>query len=69
MEKYGVENDALVDGLRNEEHLLMREISQYMSGRKTAGEENNFLHAQNRLQAIRDKIMDLDMKKGRTPLV
>lgn len=69
MEKYGVENDALIDGLINEEHQLMREISQYMSGRKTAGEENNFLQAQNRLQSVRDKIMEIDMKKGRTPLV
>ena len=39
MEKYAVEDKDLIDGLRNEEHDLMIEISHYMSGQKTAESE------------------------------
>lgn len=61
MEKYAVEDKDLIDGLRNEEHDLMIEISHYMSGQKTAESEQRFSSAQNRLQSIRDKITNIDL--------
>lgn len=62
MEKYAVEDDALLSGLRNEEHTLMVEISRHMSGRKTAAEQGQFDVIQHRLNAIRDKITSIDLK-------
>lgn len=61
MEKYAVEDKDLIDGLRNEEHDLMIEISHYMSGQKTAESEQRFSSAQSRLQSIRDKITNIDL--------
>lgn len=61
MEKYAVDNQDLIDGLRNEEHELMIEISHYMSGQKTADDEQRFSRAQTRLQSIRDKITEIDL--------
>jgi len=61
MEKYAVEDKDLIDGLRNEEHDLMIEISHYMSGQKTAESEQRFSNAQSRLQSIRDKITNIDL--------
>jgi hypothetical protein len=61
MEKYAVEDKDLIDGLRNEEHELMIEVSHYMSGQKTADDEQRFSRAQTRLQSIRDKITEVDL--------
>ena len=61
MEKYAVEDKDLIDGLRNEEHDLMIEISHYMSGQKTAESEQRFSNTQSRLQSIRDKITNIDL--------
>lgn len=63
MEKYAVDNQDLIDGLRNEEHELMIEVSHYMSGQKTADDEQRFSRAQTRLQSIRDKITEIDLSR------
>lgn len=64
MEKYGALNEDLLDGLRNEEHDLMLKVSRYMSiQEKTAQENSEYNNTQNRLQQIRDKITELDLKK------
>jgi hypothetical protein len=71
MEKYAVENDDLAGDLRNEEHTLMAEMSRYMSGFKSAEEGDAMARTQNRLQAVRDKITEIDLgrKKQQVPLV
>lgn len=66
MEKYGVQEDDLISGLRDEEHQLMVEITSYMTGgEKTATEEATFRRRQSRLQIVRDKITEHDLKKFR----
>lgn len=65
MEKYAVQDDDLIEGLRNEEHELMLKMSQHMSGHKTAAEEREFYNIQNRLQAVRDKITQHDLFKNK----
>ena len=68
MEKFGVQEDDLISGLRDEEHDLMLIVSKHMSsGEKTAAEERDFQRTQNRLQNVRDKITDHDMKKMGNP--
>lgn len=62
MEKYAVQDEDLLNGLRNEEHQLMLQISHLMSGQKTAAEDSHFQQIQNRLQILRDKITSLDLK-------
>jgi len=64
MDKYAVEDDDLIEGLRNEEHDLMLKVSKYMSlQEKTAQEDSEFRSTQNRLQNVRDKITEHDLKK------
>lgn len=63
MEKYAVQDEDLIEGLRNEEHQLMLEVSRGMTGQKTAAEEQQFYALQNRLQAVRDKIAMYDLRK------
>lgn len=64
MEKYSALNEDLIEGLRNEEHALMLQISRYMSlQEKTAQEDDEYRRTQARLQHIRDKITELDLKK------
>lgn len=64
MEKYGVQEDHLISGLRDEEHNLMLKVSSYMSsGEKNAAEEREQLQIQTRLQAVRDRITEHDLKK------
>lgn len=64
MEKFGVNDSDLIEGLRNEEHNLMLEVAQYMNVmEKTAEEERSFKRAQARLQQVRDKITEHDLKK------
>jgi len=66
MEKYGVQEDDLISGLREEEHILMGEMAEYMiGGEKTATEESAFRRHQSRLQNVRDKITEHDLKKFR----
>lgn len=67
MEKYAVQDDDLLSGLRNEEHQLMCEVSSHMSGYKTAADDARFQQLQNRLQTVRDKITSLDLAKRGTP--
>lgn len=66
MEKYGVQEDDMIAGLRNEEHSLMLEVAQYMNGNeKTADEENRYQQVQNRLSIVRNAITEHDLKKLR----
>jgi len=66
MEKYAVQDEDLIEGLRNEEHDLMLKVSKYMNIlEKTADEESDFRGSQGRLQRIRDKITEYDLKKTR----
>lgn len=66
MEKFAVRDDDLIEGLRNEEHELMLKVAGHMIGiEKTAEQERDYQSAQNRLQMIRDKITDHDLKKTR----
>jgi len=64
MEKYAVQNDDLIQGLRNEEHTLMVQVSQHMSAghTKTAEDESRFQQVQNRLQVVRDQITAIDLR-------
>lgn len=67
MEKYGIQDVDLISGLRDEEHRLMLEVSGYMhTGEKTATEEHAFQQAQSRLQAVRAKITEHDLKNAQT---
>lgn len=64
MEKYAVQDDDLIEGLRNEEHELMLKMSSHMmGGEKTAEQEQDYQKAQNRLQSVRSKITEHDLKK------
>jgi hypothetical protein len=65
MEKFAVQEDDLLSGLRDEEHNLMLEVSSQMSGYKSADGGGGFLAAQSRLQAVRDKITELDLAKSK----
>ena len=69
MEKYAVQDIDLLGGLRDEEHNLMLEVSRHMSGYKTAEDNQKFDSLQNRLQSVRDKITEMDLKKMSTPEV
>ena len=65
MEKYGVQDEDLVAGLRDEEHDLMLVVSGHMSGgEKNASEERNFQQAQSRLQTVRDRITEHEDRKS-----
>lgn len=64
MDKYAIQDEDLVEGLRNEEHDLMLKVSNYMNIlEKTGQEEADFRNAQSRLQRIRDKVTEYDLKK------
>lgn len=66
MEKYGVQEDDMISGLRNEEHELMSKMSGYMANMdKTASEESDMQRTQSRLVAIRDRITAHDLKISR----
>lgn len=58
MEKYGAENQTLLDGLRDEEAQLMQQMQSLMSDKtKTAADKSQL---ENRLQQVRHKITELD---------
>lgn len=64
MEKYAILEEDLISGLRSEEHDLMRKISSYMGMQeKTAQQEADFRSTMSRLQTVRDKITDHDLKR------
>jgi len=64
MEKYGVADDDLISGLRDEEHQLMLKVLHHMhGGEKTASEEDDYRGAESRLQQVRQRITEHDLKK------
>lgn len=64
MEKYGIAEEDLIQNLRDEEGRLMAKMASYMSSPiKTAEEEQSYSEIQSRLQHIRQKITDYDLKK------
>lgn len=58
MEKYGVSDRSLLDGLRDEEHRLMLKIMDANTPMEKSAEEINEL--EKRLGHIRAKITELD---------
>lgn len=66
MEKYGIQEDDMIIGLRNEEHELMAKMSEHMANMdKTASEEADMRLTQNRLISVRDRITAHDLKISR----
>jgi hypothetical protein len=66
MEKYGVQDDDMITGLRNEEHDLMARMAEHMANMdKTASEEADMRQVQSRLTAVRDRITAHDLKISR----
>jgi len=64
MEKFGVADDDLISGLRDEEHQLMLNVMDHMNGgEKTAAEESEYKRYESRLQQVRQKITEHDLKK------
>lgn len=64
MEKYGVADDDMIRGLRDEEHNLMLRMSQHMLMQEKNASDTNDLHmTESRLQDIRAKITEHDLKK------
>lgn len=67
MEKFGIADDDLISGLRDEEHNLMVEVGRHMSiQEKSASENMEYQRLQSRLQQVRDKITEHDLKKMQT---
>lgn len=63
MDKFGVADKDLWDGLRNEEHNTMLQISSLMTRtEKTAQEDNELRNLESRLHSIRDKITEHDLQ-------
>lgn len=64
MEKYGVQKEILHEDLRNEEAMLMQKMQGLMT--KTASNEK--LQTEQRLNAVRNRITELDLggKSGST---
>lgn len=67
MEKFGVGGDELTLALRNEEAELMRKTAGFMSKHtKTAAEESESQRVNSRLQEVRQKLTEIDLKKSPT---
>lgn len=65
MEKFGVSQDGLLNSLRDEEAQLMQKMSAHMMTReKTAAEEGECQALETRLQGVRAKISEIDLKHG-----
>lgn len=65
MEKYGVQDDDMISGLRDEEHQLMVKMAGFMQGiEKTAEELTEERRTETRLHQIRAKITEHDLKKS-----
>ena len=63
MDKFGVSDSDLWDGLRDEEHQVMIKISSLMTrNEKTAQEDNELRSLESRLHQIRDKLTEHDLK-------
>lgn len=66
MEKFGVMEDDLISGLRDEEHNLMLEMMKHMNGMEKTAEDNaRQRQVESRLSQVRCKISDHDLKKSR----
>lgn len=66
MEKYGVQEDDMICGLRNEEHMLMTKVAGYMGlMEKNGAQEHDMRMTEIQLHAVRDKITEHDLKKTR----
>ena len=64
MEKYAVNSQDLREDLINEEHTLMLRLSDTLiKNHKTAQENNQIMDLQARLNAVREKIYELDISK------
>ena len=64
MEKYGIAEDDMITGLRDEEHNLMLQMGQYMGKmEKSAYERSEMQQIESRLHSIRAKITEHDLKK------
>lgn len=63
MEKYGVLNNELILGLRNEEAQLMTKAGELATRLvKTASEESELQRLEARLHSVRQKLTELDLK-------
>ncbi|MCJ7520846.1 MAG: hypothetical protein MUP21_01265 [Dehalococcoidia bacterium] len=63
MEKYGVGGDAQLIALRDEEAKLMQKMSAFMSTpTRPSGQEDEYQQVQSRLQEVREKISEKDLK-------
>lgn len=60
MEKYGVSNRTLLDGLRDEEHRLMLKLMEANAPMEKSAEELSDI--EKRLGHIRAKITEMDLK-------
>jgi len=64
-EKYGQTDGALIDGLRMEEAELMGKVSRILSGGiKEAAEQQELSSLENRLQQVRSKITETDLRSN-----
>jgi len=63
MEKYGVGGDAQLIALRDEEAKLMQKMSALLSvSSRPSGQEEEYKSVQSRLQEVRAKITENDLK-------
>jgi hypothetical protein len=64
-EKYGQTEGALIDGLRMEEAELMGKVNRILSGGiKEAAEQQELSSLENRLQQVRSKITETDLRSN-----
>jgi hypothetical protein len=67
MEKYGVGGDAQMIALRDEEAKLMQKMSALLSvSSRPSGQEEEYKSVQSRLQEVRSKITENDLKNPTT---
>lgn len=67
MEKFGVGGDELTLALRNEEAELMSKVAGLVSRHtKTGSEEAESQRVQSRLQEVRQKLTEIDLKNAPT---
>jgi len=67
MEKFGIGGDELTLALRDEEAQLMQKVASFMSSsEKTAAEAEDYRRAESRLQQVRAKLTEIDMKNKPT---
>ena len=66
MEKFGVDKQILHEDLRNEEAMLMQKVQSTMMDKTAAEEYRNW---ELRLQQVRSKLTELDLKDSPQNLV